>query len=185
MPSNDAPALQRIRQDKAVHYDLTAPRTAQELGIPADRDSAIFDRDGSDYWTVTITLPQGRTFSTSTAIAVGLMVPEYFAGSASKSRVGINARAADADDLEVQLQAAVEQLSVDAGQVSAFLAQVREQPLTTTNPTRNSVFDGRPVGHLTTSVEARLEEGRDSIALNYSFSWVPDPPDTPPPSPKP
>ncbi|HEU0104506.1 MAG TPA: hypothetical protein VFR07_19520 [Mycobacteriales bacterium] len=169
--ASEQQTLQRFRKDLAVRYDLTVPRTAQELGVAAGYTSALFDRDGSEYWTVTLVLPGGREFVTSRASRVGVFIPDEPGGLLNS--VTVNARVVDLDALLVELNAAVDQLGLDRAEVARFVAEQRRNPVSVSNPVNHQVLSGTPLGHLTTNVEPRVTRNDDGVAVNYTFTWEP------------
>lgn len=174
-PDTSRGAVEQFRRDREVRYDLTRPRTAQELGVREGSDSAIFDRDDAEYWDVTFALPQDRAFSTSAAIAVGVFIGDPVVPGGLLNEVGVNAQARDLDDLAGQLTVAAQQLGLDQAAMDDFIARERRQPPTTTSPEHHRVFTSPPIGHLTATAEPRISQGRDYIAINYSFTWEPGP----------
>jgi hypothetical protein len=177
VPSTSSPddvgqqTLQRFFEDRVVHWDLTAPRTAQELGVRKGSYSAIFDRNGDDYWTVTFDLPGGRQFTSTRAIAVGVFIPDVPGGLLDG--VTVNAHVRDLDELTAELASAATQLGLNREHLAGFLGQQRRFPLSTRNPESSTVLSGPAIGHLTTDVEPRLGVNDDGIAINYTFNWTP------------
>jgi hypothetical protein len=163
---DDSRAVERFREQKAVEYDLTEPRTAQELGVEPGRDSAIFDRDSSEYWDVTFQLPGGTTFTTGRAIAVGVFIDEEPAGLLNY--VGINVRALSVEELAELLQRDVTQLGLQPTEVQDVLGQLSRRDRDVVQ-----VLDGKSFGYLGTSVEVRTSTEHDRIAVNYQFGWEP------------
>ena len=163
-PDPGGPSVEQFREQNAVDYDLTSRPTAQELGVPEGRDSAIFDRDGSQYWDVSFTLPGGSTFTTGKAIAVGVFISDPPGGLLNS--VGINVRAESEAELADLLRGGGAQLGLDPAEVERYLD----------NPNRldGQVLHGRAFGYLMTSVELRPQSARPGVvALNYTFVWEP------------
>lgn len=167
-PDPTGPSLELFREQNAVDYDLTSPPTAQQLGVPEGRDTAIFDRDGSEFWDVSFQLPGGSTFTTSQAIAVGIFIENRPGGLLNS--VGINVNADSEEELADLLARDVDQLGLDPAQVERFLADYRRSGSNTTNV----VLHGQDFGYLSTSVDARPATGEPGkLALNYDFTWEP------------
>ena len=163
-PTGDRPSIEQFRAQNAVAYDLTTPPTAAELGVPEGRDSAIFDRDGPQYWDVAFQLPDGATFSTGRAIAVTVFLSDVPGGLLNE--VGINVNADDEAQLSDQLRRDVDQLGIDPARVESYLAS--------TNRLTNQILDGREFGYLSTSIELRPQSGEPGgVAMNYKFFWEP------------
>ena len=158
--------VQRFRKEHVVHWDLTVPRSAQEFGVRPSQDSAIFDRNSREFWTVTFDLPGGRHFTTKKAIAVGVYIPAN-----SLAVVTINVDVRDLAELNTELVAAATSLGIDRQQIAGFLSEQRRYPLTTTNPESSTVFHGPPIGHIVAEVEPRLGVNDNGIAINYNFNW--------------
>ena len=168
---DDQRAVERFREQNAVQYDLTAPRTAQELGVEPGRDSAIFDRDSSEYWDVTFQLPGGTTFRTGGAIAVAVIVSDE--PDALVNSVGINVQAQDDDELAELLQRDVAQLGLQPADVQEVLREVQQQPLSLQGSGFTRGLTGGTFGYLSTYVEVRTSLDDDRIAVNYDFNWDP------------
>ena len=163
-PDPGGPSLEQFREQNAVDYDLTTPPTAQDLGVPEGRDSAIFDRDSSTYWDISFTLPGGSTFTTGKAIAVGIFIKDQPGGLLNS--VNINVNADSEDELATLLRSGGAQLGLDPVQVERYL----DDP----NRLDNQVLDGRTFGYLFTSVGLRPQPSREGVvALNYNFDWEP------------
>lgn len=163
-PGRDRPSLEQFRAQNGVSYDLSTPPSADELGLTGGRDSAIFDRDGSQYWDVDVRLPEGASFSTGRTIAVTVFLS--FVPGGLLNAVGINVRAENQAQLSELLRRDVDQLGLDPAQVERYLASP--------NRLDNQVLDGRDFGYLSTSVELRPQSDRPGVvALNYSFTWEP------------
>lgn len=164
-PPPTGPSIELFRAQNAVTYDLTTPPTAQDLGVEQGRDSAIFDRDGSQYWDVRFSLPGGSTFTTDKAIAVGVFIEDRPGGLLNS--VGVNVRAESEQELTALLRRDVSQLGLDPAVVERYL---------TGSQTRldGQVMEGRAFGYLRSSVELRPQSVRPGVvALNYSFVWDP------------
>ncbi len=156
-PDSGGPSVEQFREQNAVDYDLTSPPTAQELGVPEGRDSAIFDRDGSQYWDVSFALPGGSTFTTGKAIAVGVFIKDQPGGLLNS--ININVRAESEDELAALLRGGGAQLGLDPTEVERYLDN--------RNRLDGQVLRGRAFGYLTTSVELRPQSARPGVvALN-------------------
>lgn len=161
----------KFKHDRAVHYDLTEPRTAQELGVPVGETSAIFSRGSGDpLWDIRFDLPGGKTFQTK---GFGVGVDVEGTGAGAFNQVGVNTSAETTTDMDAALSNAVTLLGIKASEVAIWDRELGGYPLSNVHATDNFVFHGPPIGYLSVEVEARVEKGSPGAEINYMFSWGP------------
>ena len=161
----DKGRINEISASGKVEYDLTRPRTAIELGMPADRTSGIIERPhgGNKYLHIAFTLPGGTVFTNDRAFGVGVAAPLTRAGDNS---IVVNSREMSQSAVAAALLAAASLFHLDRTEIDLYLKEVDLEPPFGNTPV---VFQGNQFGYLSTDVEVRPNE--NDAEINYTFSW--------------
>lgn len=179
--SNEA-IQQRYQRERAVHWDMTTPRTAQQLGVQPGQTAAAFNRAGGPYWSYRVVLPGGQVFTTPGYGHFIRVEPDEPQGSVpqSNSEVLINTRAAGLQAAIDAVRAAVPVLGLDQQRFDDWAAEALDNPLSPTDLVNVRVFPGSMFDYLLTEAEIRRVNDRDDVAINWSFIWLAKPPATVP-----
>ena len=170
----DRGQIDKISASGKVEYDLTRPRTAMELGMPADMTSGIIERPhgGNKYLHIAFTLPGGTVFTNDRAFGVGVAAPLTYLGDNS---IVVNTREESLAAILHALRVVTPVLGLDTTRVNFYINSISSD--TSLEGTRIN-FIGKNFSYLSCDVEI-LPDTHD-VTINYHFTWDTGPTPAPP-----